>query len=122
MDSFLDSNVIIGYSLYLDPWHQYAENVFERENKSYWSKTVKKESENKIIEKMNIYNSFFIELISHIQKLNNKLGYSVISKEEFFDILLKILNNKISIQIKEKLENLFGEKVVGMMKLILKSC
>ncbi len=51
MDLFLDSNVIIGYSLYLDPWHKYAENVFEKENKSYWSKTVKKESENKIIEK-----------------------------------------------------------------------
>lgn len=30
MDLFLDSNVIIGYSLYLDPWHKYAEMFLKK--------------------------------------------------------------------------------------------
>lgn len=135
MDLFLDSNVIIGYSLYLDPWHKYAENVFEKENKSYWSKTVKKESENKIIEKMNIYNSFFIELKSNLQKINDNFGKCIISKEEFFSTLLKTQNKKISIQNKRKIgESIWNEgswydeantqellKTISKIKIILNS-
>ena len=135
MDSFLDSNVIIGYSLYLDPWHKYAQNVFEKENNAYWSKTVKKESENKIIEKMNIYNSFFIELKYNLQNIIDNFGQCIISKEEFFSILLKIPNNEISMQNKKRIgESIWREggwydevniqellKIISRIKIMLNS-
>lgn len=37
MNYFLDTNVIVGYTLNYDMWNRYAKKIFEKNDEKYWS-------------------------------------------------------------------------------------
>jgi len=98
MELFLDTNVVIGYSIFLDPWHELAKNVFNKNETLYWSTTVKNEYEKKVFSLMEIYKRFFIAL-------NNKISEKEIIGEKDFiklseNMAIEINNNSARIDQK----------------------
>lgn len=77
MNYFLDSNVIIGYSICIDKWHESAKNVFSKGKTIYWSPMVKQESLYKIKKLIDKYNFIFKEIEENIDE-------GIVQKEYFF--------------------------------------
>ncbi|WP_409200771.1 hypothetical protein [Methanobrevibacter sp. DSM 116169] len=101
MTYFLDTNVIVGFVINQDPWHNCAMNVFKKKCDKYISNTV----ENEFIDLLNIipmaYNHFFTELEN---SLNNKY---FIEENEF----IKISKNVSNMQFYNKTVDLDKEKI-----------
>ncbi len=84
MNYFLDTNVIVGYTLNYDMWNRYAKKIFEKNEDKYWSTTVKYESEGKIFKLEYCYDYFFTSLIKLIEEDQH------IKKESFFTMAKNI--------------------------------
>lgn len=78
MDYFLDSNIIIGYSICIDKWHESSKNVFNKGKTIYWSPLVKQESLYKIKKLIDKYNFIFKEIEENIEE-------GIVQKEYFFN-------------------------------------
>lgn len=83
MNIFIDTNIIIGYSLETDKWNIYSERLIKSNPPIYCSTTVIDESEKKIKKINDAYNLFFNLVIANI-----KTDY--LSKEEFLNNIPKI--------------------------------
>lgn len=62
MNRFLDTNVIVGYCISLDPWAYYSKKALKKEGNHYWSTTVKNESIKVIFEIMDNYENLFYKI------------------------------------------------------------
>ena len=86
---FFDTNIIIGYSLKLDPWHYFSKRLLNKFNNIYWSKTVEEEAKYKINNLLEHYERFFIDIV-------NNLNQEIIYKNEFLALVkeIKYIANK----------------------------
>ena len=92
MNRFLDTNVIVGYCISLDPWAYYSKKALKSNDKIYWSVNVQIESKKKINELKKSYKIIFSEI-------KENLDYEEIITEKNFISLVKNLtlpqyNNK----------------------------
>ena len=80
---FLDSNIIIGFSIEVDPWNYYSKRIFEIDKPKFYSTTVKAESKVKIRDLLFQYNLFFYLIKRDIPK-------DYITENEFLKIVTQI--------------------------------
>lgn len=69
---FLDTNVIIGATFSLDPWHENSITIFEEETEFYYSEHVLEEFNRKFKQKVKSYTKFFRGLKRYINKHPSK--------------------------------------------------
>lgn len=89
MHIFVDTNIIIGYSLELDLWNFSSERLLNKYESFYWSNTVKDEVLCKIDNLLTSYNKFFVNI-------EDSLIEGFITKDKFFSIVndISFLNNE----------------------------
>lgn len=83
MNLFLDTNVIVGYSIEYDPWNYYSKRLFNKFDSFYWSNTVEEETNNVIDKILYFYSVFF-------DKIKDCLNKFEFNKSEFFKIFESI--------------------------------
>lgn len=79
LNLFLDTNVIVGYSIECDPWNYYSKRLFDKFDSFYWSSTVEEET-NCVIDKLLYFYSVFFD------KVKDCLNQFEFNKSEFFKI------------------------------------
>ncbi|MCL2157705.1 MAG: hypothetical protein FWH54_06760 [Methanobrevibacter sp.] len=104
MTFFFDTNVCIGYIFRWEPWHEKAKNLFNKNELSYWSDTVKDECAN-ILQKL---------VQEYIIFLNNTKDKITDSKKNSF-LMNDFLNIVKDIPIRL---NYDGKEIIDKFKVI----
>ena len=111
MDYFIDTNVAIAYSFFLDKHHISASNFFSETNDDiYWSNNVFREYEDiyyEIFEAIEFFfDKVFLELLSSDEVFLNKYSF-----EKF--VLINTKQSDLSIDKKLKLIDIFWEEILS---------
>jgi predicted nucleic acid-binding protein len=86
MTFFFDTNVCIGYIFKWNPWHETAEEIFEKETGSHWSQTVKDESKNVFNILIKEYNKFLDNVYHSILESDK----DIFNEEDILEIASEI--------------------------------
>ncbi|MDR1721683.1 MAG: hypothetical protein LBR24_01380 [Methanobrevibacter sp.] len=99
---FFDTNVCIGYIFKWDPWHSKSNELFSKDENSYWSQTVKEEVFNLFNKLVEVYLNFLDNLKKEI--INHNIDVFKIND------LLK-LANKVTIQ-KNRQKDMINKNII----------